>query len=80
MDLNFKILKKIKFGKIKMDSVEKIEDLKIDPEKVKKNNKKRTEPYEHTNYSTVKEFFYRACNEYPDEDCILEKPDKIEPY
>ena len=81
MDLNFKILKKIKFGKIKMDTVEKIDELKIDPEKVKKNIiKKRTEPYEHTNYSTVKEFFFRACEMYPDEDCILEKPEKKEPY
>lgn len=81
MDLNFKILKKIKFGKIKMDTIEKIDELKIDPEKVKKTIvKKRTEPYEHTNYSTVKEFFYRACELYPEEDCILEKPDKKEPY
>ena len=80
MDINFKILKKIKFGKIKMDSVENIEELKIDLEKIKNNNKKRTEPYEHTNYSTVKEFFYRSCNMYPEEDCILEKPDKKEPY
>ena len=81
MDLSFKILKKIKFGKIKMDTVEKIDELKIDPEKVRKNIiKKRTEPYEHTNYSTVKEFFYRACEQYPYEDCILEKPDKKEPY
>lgn len=81
MDLNFKILKKIKFGKIKMDTIEKIEELKIDPEKLKKSIiKKRTEPYEHTNYSTVKEFFYKACEMYPEEDCILEKPDKKEPY
>ena len=81
MELNFKILKKIKFGKIKMDTVDNLEELEIDPEKIKKNsNKKRTEPYEHTNYSTVKEFFYRACKLYPDEDCILEKKDKKEPY
>ena len=80
MDLNLRILKKMKFGKIKMNSAERIEELKIDPENVKKNNKKRKEPYEHTNYSTVKEFFYRACNMYPEEDCILEKPDKKEPY
>ena len=80
MEFNFKI-PKIKFGKIKMDTIEKIEELKIDPEKIKKNViKKRTEPYEHTNYSTVKEFFYRACELYPEEDCILEKPDKKEPY
>ncbi|MBR3162641.1 MAG: AMP-binding protein [Clostridia bacterium] len=80
MELNLKILKKIKFGKIKMDSIENLEELKIDPEKAKKSGKKRTEPYEHTNYSTVKEFFYRACELYPEEDCILEKPDKKEPY
>ena len=81
MELNFRILKKIKFGKIKMDTVEKLEELKIDPENIKKNIiKKRTEPYEHTNYSTVKEFFYKACKLYPDKDCILEKKEKKEPY
>ena len=80
MEFNFKI-PKIKFGKIKMDSVENLEELKLDPEKVKPAPiKKRTEPYPHTNYSTVKEFFYRSCKLYPNEDCILEKPDKKVPY
>ena len=80
MEFNFKI-PKIKFGKIKMDHVENLEELKLDPEKIKPMPiKKRTEPYEHTNYATVKEFFYRSCKLYPDEDCILEKPDKKTPY
>lgn len=80
MEFNFKI-PKIKFKKIKMDSVENIEELKLDPEKVKPAPiKKRTEPYPHTNYKTVKEFFYRSCKLYPDEDCILEKPDKKTPF
>ena len=81
MEINFRILRKIKFPKIKMDTVENLDELKIDTEKLKKNPiKKRTEPYETTNYSTVKEFFYRACKMYPNEDCILEKPDRKEAY
>jgi len=80
MGINFKV-PKMKFGKIKMNTVENLEELKIDSEKIKPEPiKKRTEPYEHTNYSTVKEFFYRACKLYPHEDCILEKPDKKTPY
>ena len=82
MDLNIKKqLQKIKFGKIKMNTIENLEELKIDTDKAKRNPiKKRTEPYERTNYSTVKEFFYRACSMYSNEACILEKPDKKEPY
>ena len=80
MEFNFKI-PKIKFGKIKMDSVENLEELKLDPEKIKPAPiKKRNEPYATTHYETVKEFFYRSCKLYPEEDCILEKPDKKEPY
>lgn len=80
MEFNFKI-PKIKFGKIKMDSVENLEELKLDPEKIKPAPiKKRNEPYAITHYETVKEFFYRSCKLYPEEDCILEKPDKKEPY
>ena len=83
MEFNLNNLKipRIKFKRIKMDSVGDLEDLKIDPENMKPEPiKKRTEPYEHTNYKTVKEFFYRACELYPEEDCILEKPDRKVPY
>ena len=80
MGINFKV-PKMKFGKIKMDTIEKLNELKLYSDKIKPEPiKKRTEPYKHTNYSTVKEFFYRACKLYPDEDCILEKPDKKDPY
>lgn len=80
MNFNFHI-PKMKFKKIKMNTIENLEELKIDTEKVKLEPiKKRIEPYEHTNYKTVKEFFYRACKLYPNEDCILEKPDKKTPY
>ena len=80
MEFNFKI-PKFKFRKIKMDSAYDVDELKIDPEKLKPEPiKKRTEPYENTNYKTVKEFFYRACEKYPNEDCILEKIDKKEPF
>ena len=43
--------------------------------------KKRETPYEDmTNYKTVKEFFLNSAEKYPDEDCILEKPDHKTPY
>ena len=64
-----------------MKLAENLEELKIDPDKIKHEPfKRRTEPYENTHYETVKEFFNRACELYPDEDCILEKIDKREPF
>ncbi len=80
MNINIK-MPKLKFDKIKMDTIEDIDELKLDVEKIKPEPiKKRTEPYENTNYKTVKEFFYRAVKLYPNEDCILEKTDKKTPY
>lgn len=78
MRMNFK-MPKIKLGKIKMDTVEDLG--KIDYEKAKKEGlKKKKGPYEHTNYKTVKEFFNRSLELYPDKSCILEKPDHKTPY
>ena len=70
---------KFKFKKMKMN-LEELE--KIDYEKLeKKDHKKRTTPYEDkTNYKTVKEFFTRSVEKYPNESCILEKPNHKEPY
>lgn len=81
MNINIK-MPKLKFGKIKMDTVDELEDVKIDYEKLQKENlkQKRTEPYETTNYKTVKEFFTRAVKEHENRPCILEKPDHKEPY
>lgn len=78
MEMNFKI-PKMKFGKIKMNTVEDLD--KIDYEKIKKENCKKCKgPYEHTNYKTVKEFFYKSAKEYADLPCILEKPDHKSEY
>ncbi len=76
MDFNM-VIPKMKFGKIKMDSIKELENVKIDYEKLQKETlkQKRNEPYEHSNYATVKDFFTKSVEEYPDEDCILEKPD-----
>ena len=65
-----------------MDTVEDLENVDIDYEKMKKENQKqkRTEPYETTNYKTVKEFFTKSINEFSERPCILEKPDHKEPY
>ena len=81
MNINLK-MPKLKFGKIKMDTVEDLENVEIDYEKMKKENQKqkRTEPYETTNYKTVKEFFTKSINEFAERPCILEKPDHKEPY
>ena len=69
----------IKFKKMKMN----LEELaKIDFEKIeRKITKKRNMPYEdNTDYKTVKEFFTRSVQLYPNERCILEKPNHKEPY
>ena len=70
---------KIKFKKMKVN-MEELE--KIDYEKLeKKSFKKRTTPYEDaTHYETVKEFFLNSVQKYPEEPCILEKPNHKEPY
>ena len=79
--LNIK-MPKINFGKIKVNTVENFGNLDINyEEEMKKNDRtRRNKPYEHTNYKTVKEFFYKSCNEYGDRQCILEKPDHKTPY
>lgn len=82
MNINIKI-PKLKFRKIKMNTtVEDLEDVKIDYEKMQKENlkKKRTEPYETTNYKTIKEIFKKSIKEFEDRPFILEKPEHKEPY
>lgn len=72
---------KMKFKKMKMEVMEELD--KIDYEKLEKKNlkKKRETPYEDmTHYKTVKEFFMQSVEKYPNEDCILEKPDHKTPY
>lgn len=80
MNIKLKI-PKMKFGKIKMDSAEELENIDIDYEKQKaEKTKNKKGPYEHTNYKTVKEFFYKSSKEYGDNPCILEKPDHKSEY
>ena len=72
---------KMKFKKMKMNMVDELNE--IDYEKLEKKNlkKKRETPYEDmTNYKTVKEFFLKAIKQYPNNACILEKPNHKEPY
>ena len=72
---------KMKFKKMKMNVMDELNE--IDYEKLEKKNskKKRETPYEDmTHYKTVKEFFMQSVEKYPNEDCILEKPDHKEPY
>ena len=70
----------IKFKKMKMNMEDELTN--IDYEKMEKHNtKKRNTPYEdRTHYKTVKEFFLRSVEKYPNESCILEKPNHKEPY
>lgn len=75
---NFKV-PKMKFKKMKMN-MEELDGLDYENLE-KKNIKKRSTPYENsTHYKTVKEFFTRAVEAYPNNTCILEKPDHKEPY
>ncbi len=75
---NFKV-PKMKFKKMKMN-LEELDGLDYESLE-KKNIKKRSTPYENnTHYKTVKEFFTRAVETYPNNTCILEKPDHKEPY
>lgn len=72
---------KMKFKKMKMDVMEELNE--IDYEKLEKKNlkKKRETPYEDmTHYKTVKEFFLKSVKEYPNNACILEKPNHKEEY
>ena len=72
---------KIKFNKMKMKDIEKALD-DIDFEKIKpKKFQKRTTPYEDkTNFKTIKEVFLKSLEMYPENDCILEKPNHKESY
>ncbi len=81
MNINIK-MPKLKFRKIKMNTVEDLENVNIDYEKMQRENlkQKRNSPYETTNYKTVKEFFLKSIKEYSTRPCILEKPDHKEPY
>lgn len=82
MNINIK-MPKLKFGKIKMNTtVEDLENVDIDYEKMQKENlkQKRTIPYETTNYKTIKEIFYKSLREFSDRPFILEKPDHKTPY
>ena len=71
---------KMKFKKMKINMEEELEN--IDYEKIeKKNMKKRVTPYEDmTQYKTVKEFFVKSLKEYPNNSCILEKPNHKDAY
>lgn len=72
---------KMKFKKMKMDVMEELNE--IDYEKIEKKNskKKRETPYEDmTHYKTVKEFFLKTVKEFPNNACILEKPNHKEEY
>lgn len=82
MNINIK-MPKLKFGKIKMNTtVEELENVDIDYEKMQKENlkQKRNTPYETTNYKTIKEIFARSLNEFSERPFILEKADHKEPY
>lgn len=82
MNINIK-MPKLKFGKIKMNTtVEDLENVDIDYEKMQKENlkQKRTSPYETTNYKTIKEIFSKSIQEFGDRPFILEKPDHKTPY
>ena len=78
--IDFK-MPKIKFKNMKMNVEDELNN--IDYEKIQRKNskEKRNTPYEDMkHYKTVKEFFLESVEKYPNEDCILEKPDHKKPY
>ncbi len=66
-----------KFKKIKMKDVEKIEEVKVDYERLKKKQaiaqKRKQRGYETTDYKTIKEVFDMAKEKYADNIFMLEK-------
>lgn len=69
---------KMKIKKINIDTDElnniDYNDINQEPKKDRK------KPYPMTNYKTIKESFTYAVNKYPNESCILEKPNHKEEY
>lgn len=70
--LNFKI------GKIKMDNIDEIEELKVDYSKVdsqleKKRRFKKGEHYPETHYNTIKEVYLHSMEKYANNVFILDK-------
>lgn len=78
--MNFKNLKipNMKFKKIEID-VGELKEIDCGNIEIKK-MKNRIVPYDRTHYKTVKEFFLKSVNEYPNNPCILEKNNHKEPY
>ena len=70
-----------KFPKLKMKDIENIEEVnvEIDPKKINERNKKH-EYYPETNYKTVKEIFNSSIEKYSENIFALEKQDHKEPY
>ncbi len=78
--IDFK-MPKLKFKKMKINSMEELGE--IDYEKLQRKNtkQKRNTPYEEqTSYKTIREAFLEAVEKYPKEDAILEKPSHKDPY
>jgi len=72
-----------KFKKIEMNDIPEIDNVNVDYEKVKEATEKKNkkyQPYEATNYQTIKEIFIHSMKEYPDQPLILQKPNHKEPY
>ena len=63
---------KIKFPKFKMEGLERIEEVKIDPKSIAE-EKMDKRNYEPTTYKTIKEVFERSIELYKDNPFILEK-------
>ena len=70
-----------KFPKLKMKDIENIEEVnvEIDPKKINERNKKH-EYYPETNYKTIKEIFNSSIEKYSENIFALEKQDHKEPY
>lgn len=75
---HFKKLPKFKLPKLKMEELENIEELKMDYEKIAKNEEKKEklkkgEHYPETHYETIKEIYLRSMDKFANEIFILDK-------
>ncbi len=74
----------LKFPKFKMNGLSDIDELNVDYDSIKKEqknkNKKNSQIYERTNYKTIKEVFEKATTEFAENTFILEKFNNKEPF
>lgn len=79
MNINLK-MPKLKFGKIKMDTVEDLENVEIDYEKIKENQKQKEQSHMKQQIIKLLKNFYKVNKWICRKALYIRKPDHKEPY